>query len=179
MTFEELNRNLKENTSLFYKSFGLVDEATQNKKPDINIWSIAQNIEHLTATNQSYYPIFEKLKNGDYSAPFIARVGFIVTLIEKLILGSVEPERKQRIKTFQVWEPSASYIKEPLEQFAQSQQLLADYVHSNWSLFEKGTVISSPANKYVVYRLPVLLQIITQHQLRHLNQAKEILQLVE
>jgi hypothetical protein len=40
---------------------------------------------------------------------------------------------------------------------------------------EKGTVISSPANKYIVYKLETAFDIIVAHEERHLEQAKEVL----
>jgi hypothetical protein len=40
-------------------------------------------------------------------------------------------------------------------------------------------VISSPANKNIVYKLETAFDIIVSHEQRHLEQAKEILQLMK
>ena len=39
----------------------------------------------------------------------------------------------------------------------------------------KGVVISSPANKNIVYKLETALDIITTHEKRHFEQARRIL----
>lgn len=174
MTITQFNERIEENTKLFLEVFGMLSDEQLNIKPNAKTWSIAQNIEHLTATNKSYFPTFEQLSQACYDSPFIARLGFMAFLYEKMILRSVNAERKQRIKTFPVWEPSASAISKPLEDFVKSQKQFVTHVKDCWPQFEKGMVITSPANKQIVYRLPVLLQIVTQHQLRHFNQAKEV-----
>jgi hypothetical protein len=46
-------------------------------------------------------------------------------------------------------------------------------------LVEKGVVISSPANKNIVYKLETAFDIIVSHEQRHFEQAKEILQLMK
>lgn len=174
MNYTQFNEQLKKNSELFSNAFGKLSLEQLNTKPNPQTWSIAQNIEHLTTTNKSYYPIFEKLQSGNYLLPFTAKLGFVVSLFEKMILGSVEPERKKRMKTFPVWEPSSSNIEQPLQDFAQSQEEIAQRLQAIWPLVEKGAILSSPANRNIVYRLPVLLSIITNHQLRHFNQAKEV-----
>jgi len=42
-------------------------------------------------------------------------------------------------------------------------------------LLDKGTIISSPANKNIVYKLEMAFDIITTHEQRHFEQAKEVL----
>jgi hypothetical protein len=42
-------------------------------------------------------------------------------------------------------------------------------------LVAKGTVIASPANKNIVYKLETAFDIIVSHEQRHLEQAKEVL----
>jgi hypothetical protein len=45
-------------------------------------------------------------------------------------------------------------------------------------LVEQGVVISSPANKYFVYKLGKAFEIVVTHEQRHFNQSKEVLQLL-
>jgi hypothetical protein len=43
---------------------------------------------------------------------------------------------------------------------------------------DKGTIISSPANKIIVYKLEIAFDIIVAHEKRHLEQAREVLQIL-
>jgi hypothetical protein len=45
-------------------------------------------------------------------------------------------------------------------------------------LVDKGTIISSPANKIIVYKLEIAFDIIVAHEKRHLEQAREVLQIL-
>jgi hypothetical protein len=37
---------------------------------DANAWRIAQNLEHLTIVNQTYFPLIEQSRNSDYKLPW-------------------------------------------------------------------------------------------------------------
>ena len=52
---------------------------------------------------------------------------------------------------------------------------ISTFVRGCKDLLEKGTVISSPANKNIVYKLENAFDIITTHEQRHLEQAREVL----
>lgn len=46
-------------------------------------------------------------------------------------------------------------------------------------LIEKGVVISSPANRNIVYKLETAFDIIVSHEKRHIEQSKELLNLIK
>jgi len=60
------------------------------------------------ALNESYYPTLASLKDGTYKKPFMARIGFIVSITGRTLLKAVQPDRKRKIKTFPIWEPRVS-----------------------------------------------------------------------
>ena len=165
-------------TEAFRKQFGSLTAEQLNWKPNESQWSIAQNIDHLIVINESYYPIFEKLRSGNLKTPFVGKVGFLVSLFGKLILKGVQPDRKQKMKTFPIWEPSKSEISgNILERFEAHQTSLKDEIQSLSPYIEKRAVIFSPANNRIVYRLDTALDIIISHEKRHLEQAREVLAL--
>lgn len=171
---------INKTTEAFLSAFGSLTTEQLNWKPDAKTWSIAQNIEHLIIINQTYFAILSKLKSGNYNLPFIARFNFMVTLLGKLILNSVNPDRKKKIKTFSIWEPSQSHINSDiLEEFVRHQNELKHHIENSADLIKKETVISSPANKNIVYKLKTAFDIIVTHEQRHLEQAKEVLQLIQ
>jgi len=151
-----------------------------NFKPTPNAWSIAQNLEHLIVVNETYYPVLTLLKSGTYKTPFMAKFGFMVSFFGKTVLNGVQPDRSKKMKTFPVWEPSKSEVKSDiLLRFKNHQEALKQRIKEVDDLVKKGTVISSPANKIIVYKLETAFDIIVTHEQLHLEQAKEILNLLK
>lgn len=164
-------------TEHFVADFGSLSAEQLNWKPNPQTWSIAQNIDHLIVVNQTYYPILTSLKAGTYKTPFIGKIGFMVSFLGKIVLNAVKPDRKKKIKTFPIWEPTVSEIKDDiLRRFENHQIELKQRIEASEELLEKGTVISSPANRIIVYKLETAFDIIVTHEQRHLKQAKEVLQ---
>jgi hypothetical protein len=92
-----------------------------------------------------------------------------------MILNSVQPDRKRKMKTFPVWEPAKSRITgDVLKRFSDQQSDLKEMIKNSENLLQTGTVISSPANKNVVYKLETAFDIIIAHERRHFEQAREV-----
>ena len=167
---------IDQTTSDFESSFNQLTTDQLNWQPNATTWSIAQNIDHLIVINKTYFPVIEELKAGRYQLPWTARFGFLVNFFGKFILKAATPNRKNRTKTFPIWEPTQSSISESiLADFKKHQEELKEVVINSQDLIQAGAVISSPANKYIVYQLATAFEIITLHEQRHLEQAKEVL----
>ncbi|MDX1667237.1 MAG: DinB family protein, partial [Saprospiraceae bacterium] len=94
------------------------------------------------------------------------------------LLKSVQPERRKKIKTFSIWEPAQSRISVGiLQRFIQHQEELKVKIDASETLIKEEAVISSPANRNIVYKLDTAFDIIVSHEQRHLAQAKEILKM--
>ena len=160
--------------------FGSLSSEQLNWKPNPNTWSIAQNLDHLIVVNETYYPVLASLKTGTYKPPFVAKIGFMVSFLGKTVLKAVQPDRKKKMKTFPIWEPTTSNVNgDILKRFQDHQNELIQKIEGARELVEKRVVISSPANKNIVYKLETAFDIIVSHEQRHLEQAKEILQLMK
>ncbi len=163
-------------TTEFQQLFNELSWEELNWKPNPSTWSIAQNIDHLIVINKSYFPILTNLKSGNLKLSFLGKIGFMVSFFGKLILKSVEPSRKKKIKTFPIWEPSKSNISgNILTQFSTHQDELKQKILEAKDLIKEGAIIYSPANKNIVYKLETAFDIIVIHEQRHLEQAKEVL----
>lgn len=159
--------------------FGMLTNEQLNWKPTPDTWSIAQNLDHLMVVNETYYPILASLKQGSYKIPFHGKIGFVVSFFGKAILKAVQPDRQKKMKTFPIWEPGISSLDDHiLEKFEIHQQVLKQKIEEAKDLVEQGVVISSPANKNIVYKLETAFDIIVSHEQRHLEQAREILYLI-
>ncbi len=163
-------------TNEFIRSFGHLNSQQLNIKPDPDTWSIGQVIIHLIITNESYFPIIKDLKNGSYKVPLIGKLSFIYNSLGNLILKSVQPDRKRSIKTFKLWEPSDSEVHSDIvSKFEKHQSELKNTIKECETLLTNNAVISSLANKNIVYKLETAFDIIVAHERRHFLQAKEII----
>lgn len=150
-----------------------------NWKPNPNTWSIGQNVDHLIVINSTYFPVMEEVRNGSYKLPFVGRLGFMVSFLGKTVLKAVQPDRRKKMKTFPIWEPAKSDIQPDLwERFETHQEEVKKMISSSLDLLDKGTVISSPANSNIVYKLETAFDIIVAHERRHWVQAREVKELM-
>lgn len=161
-------------TEAFKTSFGHLDGNALNQAP-AGAWSIAQNMDHLITTNESYFDIPGSIRSGQYKLPFLARFGFLTRFFGKLILKAVEPKRQKKMRTFPIWEPKGKVQgTEALDRFYKHQEALKQFILDCRDLLEKETLISSPANDKIVYKLETAIDILLTHEWRHFNQAKEV-----
>lgn len=167
-------------TVQFLENFRSLSSEQLNWKPNSQTWSIAQNIQHLIVVNETYYPVLHALKAGTYKTPFIAKFSFMVSFLGRTVLNAVKPDRKKKMKTFPIWEPALSQIEgDILKSFENHQNELKKQIEAANELIEKEIIISSPANRHIVYSLATAFDIIVSHEQRHFEQAKEVLQLIE
>jgi len=160
--------------------FGELGDEQLNWKPDASTWSVGQIIDHLIVINNTYFPIFSQLKNNKYQLIWLGKINFMVRFFGNLILKSVSPDRRKKMKTLSIWEPTKSQIgTDIIQKFADQQQALKDWISNSATLLDAGTVISSPANRVIVYKLETAFDIIVSHEKRHLEQARELIQLYE
>ena len=166
---------IDQTTEDFRRSFGSLTHEQLNWRPNNQTWSIGQNIDHLIVINRTYFPIVHSLHNGSYKAPFMGKLGFMVSFIGKMLLKSVQPDTKRKTKTFPLWEPSQGSVPaDILDKFARHQEELKKLITDSADFVQKGAVISSPANRNIVYKLSAAFDIIVTHEQRHFQQAKEI-----
>lgn len=160
----------------FLHTFSSLDTRALNWKPNAHTWSIAQNIDHLIVINETYFPTFRALKEGTYKAPFLSKISFIPPFMGKTVLNSVHPNQKKKMKTFRVWEPRNTPLqKAVLKRFKDHQEELKEHIENLIPLLNQKPVIASPANRNIVYPLDTAFDIIATHERRHLEQAKEVL----
>ncbi len=167
---------IDEITDDFNRIFEPLTPSELNWKPNPGTWSIAQNIDHLIVINESYFQVFAQLREGKYEKPFWARFDFIPRFFGNAILKSVQPDQKRKVKTVPQWEPTVHTLDgQILKAFENHQEKLKSEIDQSTELLEKETVISSPTNRNIVYRLDKAFDIIVTHERRHFEQAKDIL----
>lgn len=178
MKSDRWSKDLDALTNSFKSEFASLTADEINWKPNAQQWSVAQCIHHLIVVNESYYPILDQVRNKTYYTPHYGKIGFITKFFGKIVLDAVNPDRRKKMKTFPIWEPAISLVRSDiLDQFEKHQQELKHLITSSEDLIENGTVISSPANRMIVYKLETAFDIMVAHEKRHLEQAREINQI--
>ncbi len=147
-----------------------------NQKPNPDVWSIAQILDHIMTTNQSYFPMLDKLVLGELDLPLHGRLPFLRRFFGRFILNGVSPRREKKIRTFPVWEPATSQLPADIvARFGQHQARLKSRMEDALPPLEQGASIYSPASRMIVYSLADAFEIIVTHEERHLEQVKEVL----
>lgn len=176
---EKWIEQIDKTTQNFIESFNELSSAQINWKPNSESWSIAQNIDHLIIINKTYFPLINSLREGTYKSSFLSKFGFLVLFFGNTVLKNVQPDKKKKIKTFQIWEPSKSEIPQGIiNRFKSHQTELKNLILNSKDLVAKGVIISSPVNKNIVYKLETAFEIIVTHEQRHFQQAREVYKLL-
>src|SRR6266487_1097548 len=114
--------------------FGGLSDEELNWKPNASTWSVGQIIDHLFVVNKTYFPIFSQLKNNEYQLIWLGKIDFMVRFFGDLILKSVNPDRKKKMKTLSIWEPSKSRIEtDIIQKFSEQQQTLKVWISNSSS----------------------------------------------
>ncbi|MGA1414085.1 MAG: DinB family protein [Candidatus Kapaibacteriota bacterium] len=174
MKIQQLIQELDFFTQEVQSAFGTLTHEELNRKSNPDTWSIAQNLDHLMVINETYFPIFDALKNGTYSPPFLGKFTFITSFFGNLIYKMSAPEHTKPIKTMSISEPSNSEIHDVIQAFVGHQEQLKQHISELEGCIASGSVIASPANPMIVYTLEQALNIIVVHEKRHILQAKNI-----
>jgi len=144
-----------------------------NWRPSDSQWSIGECIEHLIRTNGKYIPVYEKYKLHSRKSNNNA---YKQSIMGKLILRTVMPDYKRKMKTPASFNPIGSEIKE---------NIVNDFINQNNEVVELAKnvdpsklkeKISSLFSKFVKYNIGDSFLIIAYHNLRHLHQAKRVME---
>lgn len=174
-TSEKLIERLCEVTSDIKNSFGGFSAEQLNWKPTRDQWSVAQCIEHLIATNESYFPKIKEAVEGDLKPNLWSRVPFWSGFVGYMIKRSVAPENTKKMKTFPVFEPSQSVVSDSIvEDFAQCQDKLSSLIRQTDHLDRSRITIVSPVSEKAPLKLATALEILVIHERRHYNQAQRV-----
>lgn len=157
--------------------FQLITEEELNQRPREGKWSIGELIDHIIVTNSLYFPKYEKILAGDHRNPFSSRFSYVTNFLGKSILHSVDPDNKKKLKTVRKFEPrQQKFTLNKLDEFKKHHSNLVELVKSTDEVSHRKTFITSPASPLIVYSLEYANKIILWHELRHIQQASELVE---
>lgn len=180
METQQAQQQIDQITTAFMDTFGSLTEEELNWKPNSHSWSIAQNLKHLIIINESYFSLIKKVQEESCRTPWLGKFNVMTSFFGNTMLKAVQPDRKQKTKTFGIWEPETSTISgDMLARFAKHQEELKQTIADCQPLIREGVVIASPVSNMIVYKLSTAFDIMITHERRHFEQSKEVLALIE
>lgn len=155
--------------------FGSLTAQQLNWKPDANHWSVAQCIDHLVTANAAYYPIFEKVLNGEKKNTFWESLPALPAVWGKMLIKALDPQSTRKLKAPKVFHPSSSSIDEAvIHRFMDQQSQLIRYLKATEDLDLEKIIISSPVTNFITYSVMDAYRIIVTHEKRHILQATRV-----
>ena len=145
------------------------------QRPKKGGWSIAECIQHLTATNYLYIPILAAALesapagNGPYKMDWRGR----------LLKWVLEPPYRSKVKTIPSLEPKIENVRHVLPDFIVSQQQFVDAMAPWQGRALDKVLITSPFNKRLRYNIYSLFNVVAAHQRHHLWQARRVKEEIE
>ncbi len=171
-----LVNSIKDSTVIVKQSFTMLSDVQINWKPAPDKWSIGECIEHLVVTNKKFFPAFKKIINGGHKNSFWQSFSPLSGLWGKMLLKIVSPEYVKKTKTASTFEPSVSTLpKSIIDDLVKCNNDIISYMDKFNNFDLKKIKIYSPVNKFITYSLLDALKIITNHEVRHINQAKRVM----
>jgi hypothetical protein len=175
MALPDLIAGAQEISAEVKSAFGSLSPTQINWKPSAEAWSIGQCIDHLIVANRPYGEIIDQIVQGKYQQTFIQRLPVLPGMFGRLLIKSLDPETKRKMKAPAVFEPAASTVDGKIvDSFLTSQQQLIEKMKSTRGLNLAGIIITSPALSVITYSLLDALRIIVVHEQRHFGQAKRV-----
>jgi uncharacterized damage-inducible protein DinB len=159
-------------------TFGTLSAEQLNWKPAEKSWSIAQCFDHLITTHSLYFPLFERLANGDLKASVWEKISPLSGFFGRFLIKSLRPENAKKMKTTSKAYPSSSAIDgDIIERYWKHQDELIEAIRKVPSDIDaEKTIVTSPLMGLVTYSLDDCYTILVVHGPRHFNQAKHVME---
>lgn len=154
-----------------------LSESQFNWRPRPGRWSIAACLKHLNVAVTQTFPAFDRAIETGRAKGRFAPGPFRYRWVSRMIVSSMEPPPKFRMKTQAIFTPppAPSYaLGQVLPEFLDVRDGLADRVRRADGLDLAGNRVISPASTFVRMPIGAYFQFILAHERRHLWQAREV-----
>ena len=175
---EQVTAELQKSADDAQSTFGSLSKVQLNWKPSEKSWSIAQCFDHLITTHTLYFPLFEKLANGNVKQTSWENYSPLSGFFGRFLIKSLRPENVKKMKTTAKAYPSASEIDgDIIERYNEHQNQLIEHLRKLPADIDPAkTIVTSPLAGFVTYSLDDCYTILAVHGPRHFNQAKRVME---
>ena len=143
-----------------------------NWKPSSQSWSIAQCLDHLIISHNSYGSSFGSIAGGNYKMGLWQSYSPFTYLSGKLMKQQLQEQPKRKFKAPKKIQPSASEMeRDIIDRYQKNLEAFLDQISKCGNIDIDKTIITSPILSIVTYSLRDAFQFLMQHEHRHINQA--------
>jgi hypothetical protein len=143
-----------------------------NWNPSPNSWSIAQCLNHLFISDNSYFSYLQNIIDGNYKMSLWEKYSPFTSMLGKAMVSQLQEEVKRKMKTNRKLVPAKDFkeINFIAEYLANLESFL-DYIFKCKMVDLDNTIITSPFIGIITYNLRDAFKFLIQHEHRHINQA--------
>ena len=143
-----------------------------NWKPSPKSWSIAQCLDHLIISHNSYFPDLKKITEGTYKMNFWEKHSPFSRAWGRILKDQLQEQVRRKMRAPKIIQPSASKMSiELLERYYNSLDVFLEYISNCRNVDIDKIIINSPTISIVTYSLRDAFQFLIHHEHRHINQA--------
>src|SRR5262245_2550171 len=144
-------------------------------KPEAEVWSISQCLEHLLVTARADLPHIHRAIDDGRSRKVFGQGPFRYGLFGRLLILSMGAPARVKVKAPQVYRPVGNKgSEEILREFFLAQREMLDCIRAADGLHLAKVKTSLPGRKYIRLSLGQEFRLIIVHEQRHVWQAQQI-----
>ena len=173
LSLAEVTRALDDVTRDARDTFGRLDAAQLNWRPDSTAWSVAQCFEHLLTANR----LMATAARDALSRPpgLWQRVPGLPGFFGRVLVQSQSPQTTRKARTSAKATPSASAIAaDVIERFVADHRQRSDWIRSLDPETAARTIMLSPFISIITYGVLDGCRLMAAHDRRHFEQARRV-----
>ncbi len=172
---EETIKRAEKAHELVRTEFGHLSYDQLNWKPSTEQWGIGQCLDHLIVSDSLYFSDLRLIAEKKYKMNGWERFSPLSGFFGRMLVSQIQEKPRKKYRAPDVFKPESGNIDGVLlERYHKHLDTFLEYVAMFHKLDVDKVRISSPASSFVTYSLRHALQLIIQHQYRHLNQALRV-----
>jgi hypothetical protein len=166
-------------TEKIIQDFGNLDSNQLNWKHSDKSWSIGQCFDHLIRTNEQYMNKLYSVNAKDFRMSFWEKFNPLTDYTGKSLIQSLGEIVSKKYINPKLFAPVVGCVRPDIIQvFVNHQEKLKDLFRNIEENGHLQKVISSPVAPLITLRISDSLQLIVEHEKRHVRQAKNVLESV-
>ena len=143
-----------------------------NWKPRPESWSIAQCLEHLIISHNTYIQDLAKITSGNFKMSLWEKFSPFTAICGRIMKNSLQEQVGRKMTAPKKIQPTASDLgKGIIEEYYNNFDNFLEYISKCRQVDIDKTIITSPIISIVTYNLKDAFQFLLQHEHRHINQA--------
>lgn len=174
----ELHREVEEHRAQVRESFGGLSPGQLSWRPADDAWGVGQCMDHLVTTDRLYLDEIRKAVEEGRRKGTTRRGAFRGGRLGGWFARAAGPNVKMKVKAPKVFKPNEIEEVSPhvVERYLETQGELLRWLEEADGLDLDRLKIRSPVIRLVRFRLGDAFRIVVEHDKRHLDQARRVME---